>query len=65
MTTKVGCRKIPLNVPSILIDDVLFHSEEGAHKWKYVVKRRIADDSNISDQYRSCSAIINLIQNVE
>lgn len=51
MSTKAGRRKIPLNVSSMLIDGVSFHFEEGAYKWKYVVKRRIADESNISNKY--------------
>ena len=51
-------------MPSVLIDGVSFHSEEGAHKWKYVVKRRIADEANIADQYNSYPAILDLIYNV-
>ena len=47
VSTKAGRRKVPPNVPSVPIDGVSFHSEEGAHKWKYVVKRRIGDEANI------------------
>ncbi|KAA0048720.1 flocculation protein FLO11-like [Cucumis melo var. makuwa] len=36
---------------------------ERAHKWKYVVKRRIADEANIADWYNSCPAILELIRN--
>ncbi|TYJ96176.1 flocculation protein FLO11-like [Cucumis melo var. makuwa] len=63
VSTKVGRRKIPPNVPSVPIDGVFFHSEEEAHKGKYVVKRRIADEANISDQYNSCPTILDLIRN--
>ncbi|KAA0060525.1 flocculation protein FLO11-like [Cucumis melo var. makuwa] len=63
ISTKVGRRKIPLNVPHMPIDGVSFHSEEGAHKWKYVVRCRIADEANIFDQYRSCPIILDLIRN--
>lgn len=49
VSTKAGRRKIPPNVPSVPIDGMSFHSEEGAHKCKYVVRRRIADESSISD----------------
>ncbi|TYK27414.1 flocculation protein FLO11-like [Cucumis melo var. makuwa] len=62
ISTKADQRKIPLNVPSFLIDGVSFHSEEDAHKWKYVVKRRIADEANISDQYNLCPTILELIR---
>ncbi|TYJ96614.1 flocculation protein FLO11-like [Cucumis melo var. makuwa] len=48
----------------LLYQGVSFHSEEGAQKWKYVVKWRIADEANISDQYNSCPAILDLIHNV-
>ncbi|XP_050935072.1 uncharacterized protein LOC103498446 [Cucumis melo] len=41
-----------------------FHSEEGAHKWKYVVKRQIADEANIADRYNFSPAILELIRNV-
>ncbi|TYK31065.1 gag-pol polyprotein [Cucumis melo var. makuwa] len=37
------------------------HQEEGAHKLKYVVKRSIADEANISDQYNFCPTILELI----
>lgn len=60
VTTKVSRKKIPLNVPSVSP----FHYEERAHKWKYVFKHRITDESNISNQYQSCSTIIELIRNV-
>ena len=63
ISTKAGQRKILPNVPSMPIDGVSFHSKEGAHKWKYVVKRQIADEANISDQYNSCLAILDLIFN--
>uniref|UniRef100_A0A9I9EDY8 Putative plant transposon protein domain-containing protein n=1 Tax=Cucumis melo TaxID=3656 RepID=A0A9I9EDY8_CUCME len=63
ISTKVGRRKIPLNVPHMPIDGVSFHSEEGAHRWKYVVRCRIADEANIFDQYRSCPIILDLIRN--
>ncbi|KAA0047403.1 flocculation protein FLO11-like [Cucumis melo var. makuwa] len=64
VSTKDGRRKVPPNVSSIPIDGVSFHSEEGAHKWKYVVKRRIADEAYIADPYNFCPTILELIRNV-
>lgn len=61
ISTKACQRKIPPNVASVPIDGVSFHSEEGAHKWKQVVRRCIADEANISDQYNSCPATLELI----
>ncbi|TYK09536.1 putative mitochondrial protein [Cucumis melo var. makuwa] len=43
----------------------LGHVEEGAHKWKCVVRWRIADRANISDQFNSCPAILDLICNTD
>ncbi|KAA0059938.1 flocculation protein FLO11-like [Cucumis melo var. makuwa] len=42
-------------------------STEGprAHKWKHVVKQRIANEANIADQYNFCLAILELIRNAE
>ncbi|TYK00112.1 flocculation protein FLO11-like [Cucumis melo var. makuwa] len=36
-------------------------TKEEAHKWKFVVKHHIADESNISDQYQFCPAILEPI----
>ncbi|KAA0055022.1 flocculation protein FLO11-like [Cucumis melo var. makuwa] len=63
-STKAGRRKIPPNVPSVPIDGVSFRSEEGAHKWKYMVKQWIADEANMSNQYNSCPAILDVIRSV-
>ncbi|XP_008464024.1 uncharacterized protein LOC103502008 [Cucumis melo] len=63
VSTKTGNRKIPSNIPFMSIDGVSFHSEEGAHKWKYVVKRCIVDEANLSDQFNFCTAIRDLICN--
>ncbi|TYJ96982.1 flocculation protein FLO11-like [Cucumis melo var. makuwa] len=65
VSTKAVRRKAPPNVSSVPIDGVSFHSEEGAHKWKYVVKQRIANEANIADRYNFCSAILELIRNVD
>uniref|UniRef100_A0A9I9E4M2 Putative plant transposon protein domain-containing protein n=1 Tax=Cucumis melo TaxID=3656 RepID=A0A9I9E4M2_CUCME len=63
VSTKAGRRKVPPNVSSLPIDGVSFHSKEGAHKWKYVVKQRITDEANIADQYNFFPAILGLIRN--
>uniref|UniRef100_A0A9I9E165 Putative plant transposon protein domain-containing protein n=1 Tax=Cucumis melo TaxID=3656 RepID=A0A9I9E165_CUCME len=61
ITTKVGHRKLPPNVLFIPIDDISFHSEKCVFKWKYVVRRRIADESVIFNQYYSYAAVFDLI----
>ncbi|KAA0045418.1 uncharacterized protein E6C27_scaffold294G00110 [Cucumis melo var. makuwa] len=61
ITTKAGRKKIPLNIPPVLIDGISFHLEENVQHWKFVVQRRIADEVNISDKHHSCVSIMNLI----
>ncbi|XP_050946551.1 uncharacterized protein LOC103495162 [Cucumis melo] len=61
ITTKAGRKKIPLNIPSVLIDGIFFHLEENVQCWKFIMQRRIADEVNVSDKYHSCVSIINLI----
>ncbi|KAA0038408.1 flocculation protein FLO11-like [Cucumis melo var. makuwa] len=48
-------------------ESLIPRSTEGprAHKWKYVVTQRIADEANIADRYNFCSAILELIRNVD
>ncbi|KAA0066044.1 uncharacterized protein E5676_scaffold446G00670 [Cucumis melo var. makuwa] len=62
ITTKVGRKKIPLNIPSVPINGISFHLEENVKRWKFVVQRRIADEVNISDKHHSCVSIMNLIE---
>ncbi|KAA0042876.1 uncharacterized protein E6C27_scaffold44G003910 [Cucumis melo var. makuwa] len=61
ITTKVGRKKIPLNIPSVPIDGISFHLEENVQRWKFVMQRRIADEVNISDKHHSCVSIMILI----
>ncbi|TYK11122.1 flocculation protein FLO11-like [Cucumis melo var. makuwa] len=41
---------------------ISFHSKERTHKWKYVMRRQIVDEANISYQYSSCLVILDLIR---
>lgn len=62
VTTKAGHRKLPSNVLFVPIDTIPFHSKECMFKWKYVMKRQIADEFVISDQHRSCADIIEMVE---
>ncbi|TYK06528.1 uncharacterized protein E5676_scaffold70G00630 [Cucumis melo var. makuwa] len=44
-TTKTGRKKILANVPSVPIDGISFHHEESVQRWKFVMQRRIADET--------------------
>ena len=39
---KIGGKKIPPNVPFAPLDNVSFHTEKSAQKWRYVYQSRIA-----------------------
>uniref|UniRef100_A0A9I9EFW0 Envelope-like protein n=1 Tax=Cucumis melo TaxID=3656 RepID=A0A9I9EFW0_CUCME len=49
-TTKTGRKKIPANVPSVPIDGISFHHEESVQRWKFVMQRRIVDESSADYQ---------------
>ncbi|XP_050890405.1 uncharacterized protein LOC127095811 [Lathyrus oleraceus] len=39
---KTTVRKSPVKVPTVHLDNVSFHLEDGAAKWKFVIQRRVA-----------------------
>ncbi|XP_050944392.1 uncharacterized protein LOC127150565 [Cucumis melo] len=64
ITTKTGRKKIPPNIPFVLIDGISFHHEESVQCWKFVVLQGIADEVNVSDKHQSCMSIMDLIGRV-
>ncbi|PNX59795.1 putative envelope-like protein, partial [Trifolium pratense] len=50
------------NVPSVPIDNVSFHCVEYVDRWKFVVKRRIAIERNLNEDFLKCQDIVNLIE---
>uniref|UniRef100_A0A9I9E5X7 Flocculation protein FLO11-like n=1 Tax=Cucumis melo TaxID=3656 RepID=A0A9I9E5X7_CUCME len=62
VTTKTGKKKVPVNIPSILIDKISFHHEESVQRWKFVVQRRIAHELirefivNLPDEFNNPSS---------
>ncbi|XP_045796316.1 uncharacterized protein LOC123890702 [Trifolium pratense] len=50
------------NVPSVPIDNVSFHCVENVNRWKFVVKRRIAIERNLNEEFLKCEDIMNLIE---
>ncbi|KAE8652851.1 hypothetical protein Csa_022694 [Cucumis sativus] len=61
VTTKTGCQKLPLNIPSVPIDGISFHHEKNPQRWKYVVQQRIAYEGNVSNKYQSCVSVMDHI----
>ncbi|TYK30437.1 F5J5.1 [Cucumis melo var. makuwa] len=62
VTTKIGRKKIPANVPSVPIDGISFHHKESVQRWKFVMERRIIDELikefivNLPDEFNDPSS---------
>ncbi|CAJ2629912.1 unnamed protein product [Trifolium pratense] len=55
-------KRMAPNVPSVPIDNVSFHCVENVNRWKFVVKRRIAIERNLNEEFLKCEDIMNLIE---
>ncbi|PNX83007.1 envelope-like protein, partial [Trifolium pratense] len=53
---------MPPNIPSVPIDNISFHCVENADRWKFVVKRRLAVERNLSEEFLKCQDIMSLIE---
>jgi hypothetical protein len=47
---RVGGRRVPANVPPAPMDNVSFHLEENAQKWRFVYHRRIAHEKDLGSR---------------
>ncbi|MCI50419.1 envelope-like protein, partial [Trifolium medium] len=57
-----GCSKKAKTVPSVPIDNVSFHHENGASRWKFIYQRRVALERNLSDDLLQCQELVELIE---
>ncbi|MCH98507.1 envelope-like protein, partial [Trifolium medium] len=57
----IGGKKVPLNVPSAPMDNVSFHHENSASRWKYVYNRRLALEKELGKDALECQEIVDLI----
>ncbi|CAJ2651615.1 unnamed protein product [Trifolium pratense] len=55
-------KRMAPNVPYVPIDNVSFHCVENVDRWKFVVKRRIAIERNLNEDFLKCQDIVNLIE---
>ncbi|KAA0042905.1 putative mitochondrial protein [Cucumis melo var. makuwa] len=62
ITTKIGRKKIPPNIPSVPIDGISFHHEENVQRLKFMVQRPLAAEVNVSNKHQSCMSIMDLIK---
>ncbi|XP_045798482.1 uncharacterized protein LOC123892674 [Trifolium pratense] len=55
-------KRMAPNVPSVPIDNVSFHCVDNVDRWKFVVKRRMAIERNLTEEFLKCQDIVNLIE---
>ncbi|XP_050897192.1 uncharacterized protein LOC127104012 [Lathyrus oleraceus] len=59
---KTTCRKSPIKVPVVHLDNISFHLEDGAAKWKFVIHRRVAVERELGKDVADVKAVMDLIQ---
>ncbi|MCI24662.1 envelope-like protein, partial [Trifolium medium] len=57
----IGGKKVPLNVPTTPIDNVSFHHENSATRWKYIYNRKLSLERELAQDALECQDIIDLI----
>ncbi|CAJ2665174.1 unnamed protein product [Trifolium pratense] len=55
-------KRMAPNVPSVPIDNVSFHCVEYVDRWKFVVKRRMAIERNLTEEFLKCQDIVHLLE---
>lgn len=58
----IGGKKIPTNMHVARMDKVSFHYEESMLKWKYVYKKRISPERELSKEDLKCEDIVELLK---
>ncbi|XP_050897534.1 uncharacterized protein LOC127104392 [Lathyrus oleraceus] len=61
---KTTIRKSPIKVPDVHLDNISFHLEDGAAKWKLVIQRRVAVERELGKDATDVKEVMNLIQAV-
>lgn len=61
---KIGGKRVIVNIPSIPLDNVSFHSEESVKNWKYVCQRIVASKRELSKNVIEWQEIKNLSKDV-
>ncbi|XP_050915932.1 uncharacterized protein LOC127131031 [Lathyrus oleraceus] len=58
----VDGKKIPVNMPEVPTENILFHPVENVEKWKYVYQRRLALERNIGKDVLEYKEVVDLIE---
>ncbi|XP_050889663.1 uncharacterized protein LOC127094950 [Lathyrus oleraceus] len=59
---KTIVRKSPVKVPAIHLDNISFHLEGGAAKWKFVIQRRVAMERELGKDVVNVKEVMNRIK---
>ncbi|XP_050920211.1 uncharacterized protein LOC127137832 [Lathyrus oleraceus] len=57
-------QKSPGKATAVHLDNIYFHLEDGAAKWKYVIQRRVAIERELGQEAVEVKEVIELIKNV-
>ncbi|XP_050919665.1 uncharacterized protein LOC127137234 [Lathyrus oleraceus] len=61
-TKKTTVRKSPVKVPVVHLDNISFHLEDGAAKWKIVIQRRVAVERELGKDVADVKEVMDLIK---
>ncbi|MCI34640.1 envelope-like protein, partial [Trifolium medium] len=56
-----GSSKKARTVPFVPVDNVSFHHENSASRWKFVYQRRVTIERNLSNDLLQCQDLVELI----
>ncbi|XP_050916748.1 uncharacterized protein LOC127131906 [Lathyrus oleraceus] len=59
---KTTVRKSPVKVPVVHLDNISFHLEDGAAKWKFVIQRMVAVERELGKDVADVKEVMDLIQ---
>jgi hypothetical protein len=58
---KTIVRKSPVKVPAVHLDNISFHLEDGAAKWKFVIQRRVVVEKELGKDVADVKEVMDLI----
>ncbi|XP_050908834.1 uncharacterized protein LOC127122563 [Lathyrus oleraceus] len=64
LAKKTTIRKSPVKVPAVHLDNISFHLEDGAAKWKFVIQRRVTVERELGKDVDDAKGVMDLIKAV-
>ncbi|XP_050916166.1 uncharacterized protein LOC127131280 [Lathyrus oleraceus] len=61
---KTTVRKSPVKVPTVHLDNISFHLEDGAAKWKFVLHKRVAVERELGKDVADVKEVMDMIKAV-